>query len=431
MKRPWLAAAGTAALTGLLFSIVYNFCNWVTRLRPDVGVWVFEWERHWPVIPAMIVPYWSIDLLFVIGPFLCGTREELAVHRRRIVFVILAGGLGFLAIPLRFAFPRPHVEGIFAPFFAALYSFDLPHNLFPSLHIALRTLLAVLYARKTRGVMNGLVHVWFSLVGISTLLTWQHHLVDVVGGFWLAAIALHLYRFDEPPALRGTNLTLAVLYGIAAFAFTQIARLSWPWTFVFIWPAFAFAVGAFGYGGFGAGIYRKVHGRLTPGTKALLGPLLAAQWFSLLYYRRQSPRWSEVTPQVWIGALPDQADAQAAVTAGVTAVLDLTVEFSEVEGFHQLRYHPLPVLDLTAPTPEQLAEAADFIEREAARGIVFVHCKAGYSRSAGAVGAWLLKTGRARNVEDVIAQLEAARPGIVIRREIHDVLRRCETACLS
>jgi len=424
MKRPWLAAAGTAALTGLLFSIVYNFCNWVTRLRSDVGVWVFEWERHWPVIPGMIIPYWSIDLLFIIAPFLCVTREELAVHRRRIIFVILAAGLGFLAIPLRFAFPRPHVEGIFAPFFAALYSFDLPHNLFPSLHIALRTLLAVLYARKTRGVMNGLVHVWFSLVGVSTLLTWQHHLVDVVGGFWLAAIALHLYRFDEPPALRGTNLTLAVLYGIAAFACSQIARLAWPWTFVLIWPAFAFGVGAFGYAGFGSGIYRKVHGRLTAGTKVLLGPLLAAQWLSLLHYRRHSARWSEVTPQVWIGALPTESNAREAVAAGVTAVLDLTVEFSEAEAFLQTRYHPLPVLDLTAPTFQQLDAAADFIERESARGIVFIHCKAGYSRSAGAIGAWLLRTARAKDVEIVVTQLEAVRPGIVIRPEIRDSLRR-------
>jgi protein-tyrosine phosphatase/membrane-associated phospholipid phosphatase len=427
MKRPWLAAAGTATLTGLLFSVVYNFCNWVTRLRSDVGVWAFAWECHWPLIPAMIVPYWSIDLLFVVAPFLCASREELAVHRRRVVFVILAGGLGFLAIPLRFAFPRPHVEGVFAPFFGALYSFDLPHNLFPSLHIALRTVLAALYARKTRGVLNGLVHVWFSLVGISTLLTWQHHLVDVVGGFWLAAIALHLYRFDEPPTLRGSNFTLATLYGIAAFVFSQIARLSWPWTFIFVWPAFAFEIGAFGYAGFGAGIYRKIGGRLTPTTKALLGPLLAAQWLSLIYYRRKSARWNEVTPQVWIGALPADTDARAAVAAGVTAVLDLTVEFSEAKVLRQLRYHPLPVLDLTAPTLEQLAAAADFIDREAACGIVSVHCKAGYSRSAGAIGAWLLKSGRAQSVEQVVTQLETVRPGIVIRPEIREALRRFQS----
>jgi len=186
-------------------------------------------------------------------------------------------------------------------------------------------------------------------------------------------------------------------------------------------------VGAFGYAGFGASIYRKVRGRLTPETKVLIGPLLAAQWLSLLYYRRKSARWDEVTLQVWIGALPTEADAQTAVAAGVTAVLDLTIEFSEAEAFRPLPYHPLPVLDLTAPTLEQLNEAADFIARESAQGIVFVHCKAGYSRSAGAIGAWLLKTGRAKDVEEVVTQLEAVRPGIVIRSEIRASLRRFGT----
>ena len=399
MKRPWLAAAGTAALTGLLFSVVYNLCNWITGLRADVGVWAFAWEKHWPLIPAMIVPYWSIDLLFVLAPFLCKTREELAVHRRRIVFVILGGCLGFLAIPLRFAFARPHVGGALAPMFAAIYSFDRPHNLFPSIHIALRTALAALYARKTRGAARWLVHGWFSLIGISTLLVWQHHVADVLGGFWLGAIVLHLYRFDEPPAPRSANRTMAALYALTAFAFSQLARVAWPWTFVLVWPAFAFGVAAFGYAGFGAGIYRKRDGQLTLPTKILLGPLLAAQWLSWIYYRRKSARWNAIAPQVWIGALPTGAVAREAVAAGVTAVLDLT-----------------------APTDAQLAVAADFIARESALGIVFVHCKAGYSRSAGAVGAWMLGTGRARNVAEVVTALEQARPGIVIRCEIREVL---------
>ena len=67
MKRPWLSAAWTVALTGLLFIVAYNVCNRLTGLRPDVGVWAFSWERYWPVIPALIVPYWSEDLLFVIA----------------------------------------------------------------------------------------------------------------------------------------------------------------------------------------------------------------------------------------------------------------------------------------------------------------------------------------------------------------------------
>ena len=424
MKRPWLSAAWTVALTGLLFIVAYNVCNRLTGLRPDVGVWAFSWERYWPVIPALIVPYWSEDLLFVIAPFLCRTREEVAVHRKRIVFCILAGCMGFLVIPLRFAFPRPHVEGVFAPLFAALYSFDLPHNLFPSLHIALRTLLASMFLRFAVGPWRWLTHVWFSLVGISTLLTWQHHLVDVLGGFWLGLIALHLYRFDEDLPPRASNRTIAIGYAILALACSQLARISWPWTFPFVWPAFAFGVGAFGYGGFGAGIYRKRDGRLTWLTKLLLGPLLFLQWLSWIYYRVKSPRWNEVTPQVWIGALPTPEIARDAISAGVTAVLDLTVEFSEAGSFQKARYLNLPVLDLTPPSCSQLGDAVRFIDRESKRGIVFIHCKAGYSRTAGAVGAWMLETGRARSVEEVVAQLEAVRPGIVIRLEIRDALRK-------
>ena len=48
---------------------------------------------------------------------------------------------------------------------------EYPHNLFPSLHIALRMILADIYARHTRGVVRVLVHVWFSLIGLSTVLT--------------------------------------------------------------------------------------------------------------------------------------------------------------------------------------------------------------------------------------------------------------------
>ena len=423
-KRPWLAAAGTVALTGLLFIVAYNICNHLTGLRSDVGVWVFSWEQFWPVIPALIVPYWSEDLLFVIAPFLCRTPEELSVHRRRIIFCIVAGCLGYLLIPLRFAFPRPHVEGLFAPLFAALYTFDLPHNLFPSLHIALRTLLASVFARAIAGPARWLSNAWFSLIGISTLVTWQHHIIDVVGGFWLGLIALHLYRFDETPQPRASNRMIAIGYAILAVACSQLARISWPWTFLFVWPAFAFGVGAFGYGGFGAGIYRKRDGRLTALTKALLGPLLFLQWLSWIYYRGKSPRWSEVTPQVWIGALPAASDAREAIAAGVTAVLDLTAEFSETQPLLETRYQNIPVLDLTAPNGSQFLEAVRFIEAESARGIVFIHCKAGYSRTAGAVGAWMLATGRARSVGDVVAQLEAIRPGIVIRPEIRAALRQ-------
>ncbi len=426
MQRFWRSAS-VAALTGGLFVVVYNACNYLTRLRSDVGTWAFSWERHWPVIPWMIVPYWSIDLLFVIGAFLCTTREEVAAHRRRLTFCILVAAIFFLLIPLRFAFPRPHVDGLFAPWFAALYSFDLPHNLFPSLHLAFRTILTDVFARKAPGIWRWVVHIWFSLIGISTLLTWQHHLVDVLGGFWLAAMAIHLFPVKEERVIRSGNWHVAIYYAIAAIACTQLARLAWPWTFLFTWPAFSFVLAAFGYAGFGAGIYRKREGRLTLLTKMLMAPLLFAQWLSWKHYRRKSDRWNAITPNVWIGSHPTPQDAREAAAAGVTAVVDLTVEFTAVETFRGLRYHHVPVLDLTAPSAEQFTEAIRVIETEAERGIVYVHCKAGYSRSAGIVGAWLLTTGRAKSVEEAIETLRAARRGIVIRLEIRRALESIMT----
>ena len=423
MKRPWAAAAATAIGTSLLFSVVYNLCNHLTAIRPDIGMWAFEWERHWPMIAAFIVPYWSIDALFFSAPFLCTSRAELSVYRNRIIFSILAGGLCFLLMPLKFGYPRPHVTGMFSPWFQALYGFDLPHNLFPSLHIALRTLLTDIYLRKSPRGLRWFVHGWFCAVGLSTLFTWQHHLVDVLGGFWLAAIAIQFYPFEPSASVQGSNVRVGIYYGIGAVLLTQFARISWPWTFPLVWPAFALGAAAFAYCGSGVVPYRKRNGQLTWPTQILFAPLLFGQWLSLLHYRRRSERWSVLTPNVWIGALPNETDAREAVEAGVTAVLDLTLEFSEAPSFRSLHYHHLPVMDLTAPSLAQLEEAAQIIAQEAKSGIVFVHCKAGYSRTAAAVGAWLLRSDQARTVAQVVDLLESARPGIIIRPEVRRALQ--------
>ncbi len=127
----WSAARTSAGLS-LLFLAVYGSCNWFTSLRTDVGTWYFEWERRIPFVPLMILPYMSIDLFFVAGPFLCRDRAELGTFRRRIVLAIVAAGGVFLLFPLRFAFERPAVTGWLGAVFDAFRTLDQPYNLFPS-----------------------------------------------------------------------------------------------------------------------------------------------------------------------------------------------------------------------------------------------------------------------------------------------------------
>ena len=128
--------------------------------------------------------------------------------------------------------------------------------------------------------------------------------------------------------------------------------------------------------------------------------------------------------------LSDRLAAQA-VEGGVKTVLDLTAEFSEAKPFLKTTYRNMPILDLTAPNMGQLREMAALIAEHtqdgaehAQDGDVYVHCKIGYSRSAAAVGAYLLSSGQVRDASEAIERLRAARPSIVIRAEIRAALDR-------
>jgi protein-tyrosine phosphatase/membrane-associated phospholipid phosphatase len=419
----WSAARTSAGLS-LLFLAVYGSCNWFTSMRTDVGTWYFEWERRIPFVPLMIVPYMSIDLFFVLGPFLCRDRAELGTFRRRIVLAIVAAGVVFLLFPLRFAFERPAVTGWLGAVFDTFRTLDQPYNLFPSLHITLRTILVDLYARHTTGLLRAGMHAWFSLIGLSTVFTYQHHVIDVVGGFVLAAVCFWAVRDSPLTAPVVPDRRVATLY-LTGFAFAVVlAVVGWPWTAILLWPAALLLIVAAAYLGVGPGIFRKAGGRLPFSTRLLFGPYLLGQYLSLRYYRRHCRPWDQVVPNVLIGGRLTDAEATHLIRSGVTAVLDLTSEFSESSPFLGLAYCNTPILDLTAPTPEHLQAATAFIAQHAKTGVVYVHCKIGYSRSAAVVGAHLLATGQAATVAEAELRLRRARPSIVIRPEALAALHR-------
>jgi protein-tyrosine phosphatase/membrane-associated phospholipid phosphatase len=413
-KLFWTAACST------LFVLVYGACNGFTSQRGDVGTICFPWERGLPFVPWMIVPYWSIDLFFLGSFFLCRNREDLNRHGKRILAAILGAGLCFLLFPLRIGYERPEIEGLWKPLYTMLWSFDRPHNLFPSLHIALLTILADVYGRRTRGLLRAGLSFWFVLVALSTLLTRQHHMVDVAGGLLLGLLCLHLISGSK--SVIAFEPRIGVRYLLGSLALAGLASLLPPTGLILLWPALGLALISTGYFGAGASVYGKTGARLPLTSKLLLAPCLAGQQLSLAYYRRRSDLWNAVAPGVWIGARPSDAEARDLVALGVTAVLDLTAEFQEPEALVRTRYRCIPVLDLTAPTLSQLVEAVDFIDREAPRGIVYVHCKAGYSRSAVVVGAWLLASGGASTTDEALAILKRERPEIVLRPEVRRAL---------
>jgi membrane-associated phospholipid phosphatase len=138
----------------------------------------------------------SIDLFFVAAPFLSRTDRELSILAKRIATAIIVAGVCFLLFPLRFAFPRPHADGWLGAIFDWFHGMDAPYNLLPSLHAALMLILADVYLQHTRNGLRVAIFIWFALIALSPVLTYQHHLIDIAGGLALGLLCFLL--FSQP-----------------------------------------------------------------------------------------------------------------------------------------------------------------------------------------------------------------------------------------
>ena len=421
-SRPLAAATFWCVVLGIGFFACYGLCLRVTAARAPVPTVMFAWERYIPFVPAMIVPYMSIDLLFAASFFLCATRAELNAHVKRIVFAIVIACACFLLFPLQMGYARPPMTGFWAAWYAPLDALDRPYNLAPSLHLALRTILWVIYIRHTRGVLQLATKGWLLLIGLSTLLTYQHHVFDLVTGQALGLLALYVFPDAMPDHAsfhRRHHLTprprMAALYACLGITLGVIGYLLRPWGFVLVWPAASMLIIAAAYIWLGPNVFRKRDGRLGFATRFALGPYLLGGWLTLPHYRRQAATWVEVTPQLILGRRLTDAEAREQIGRGVAAVLDLTSECAAPPAFRAIAYRNIPVLDLTVPTPRQLDDAVAFIRAHAHDGRkVYLHCKLGRSRSAAVAAAYLIAEGIAPSAAEAVERVRRVRPEIVV-----------------
>jgi protein-tyrosine phosphatase len=303
---------------------------------------------------------------------------------------------------------------------------DAPYNLLPSLHAALTLILLDIYFRHTRDFVRVATMIWFVLIALSPVLTYQHHLIDIVGGFVLAGYCFYLFRDSThaPPIV--VNRRIGSCYAAGAAVLLIISTIFWPWGVLLLWPAIALGIVAIAYFGAGPIVFRKTEGKLPWSARFVLAPCLLGQYLSLLYYRSQCRSWDKVTPQIWIGGKLGCRSANKALCSGVVSVLDLSAEFSEAKLFRQINYRNIPVLDLTALTQAQLVETSKFMGNHSRNGVVYVHCKIGYSRSAAAVAAYLIMSGKVTTAEEAFAMIRRVRPSVVIRPEVLSALSEFE-----
>ena len=176
-----------------------------------------------------------------------------------------------------------------------------------------------------------------------------------------------------------------------------------------LWIAVALALVALNYGSIGAAGFQKRDGRLSPAASLLFAPYLAGAIVNARAWTRGRPAFDPVGDDVWLGRVPTPAELDR---GGFDGVVDLTCELPIDPG--RRAYVNIPVLDLTLPDRAALSDAVAAIERLRSNGRVLVCCALGVSRSAVAVAAWLVATGRAPDADAALARVRAARPQIVL-----------------
>ena len=181
----WVCGLSAAALQSLIyFGIGHAHITRSTELLRT---------RFDDAIPFIAVTAWFYlpvyAAIFIIA--IAGLRTRTYFNRALAgVLIILAVGLVGHSL-VRAEYPRPVVappyHGISELFMAWVQAVDPPGNVFPSLHVAHTSSLALIIFAENRR-LGRVVIVMAALLALSTLTTKQHFIADVISGFALAAI---------------------------------------------------------------------------------------------------------------------------------------------------------------------------------------------------------------------------------------------------
>jgi hypothetical protein len=224
LKASGLERAALALFACTVFAATYFGVGW--RIDParahSLG---FPLDARIPFLADSVWVYLSLFPLAFLPLFVVRCprlfRRTIAAYASAIILAALV----FVAYPVTSSGLRVDPSGLdtmrFAPWTVALlYRLDPPYNLFPSLHLAI-ALLSALVAWKARASYGAVALAALIPIVVSISTVKQHFVVDGIAGMALASIAygwmVHGYepRDGQPAAYgwRGPASFLAILIG--------------------------------------------------------------------------------------------------------------------------------------------------------------------------------------------------------------------------
>ena len=159
--------------------------------RPRLIEITTDFDRMVPLVPAFVIPYLSfIPLVFVFLPWIAlRSRTVFRAYTLSIFIAQMILNVLYIAVPATVV--RPTIEGtdVFSVLLRDLvWKLDEPLNTFPSNHVTLSVIaIFALSSLKLRKWWVLPLQLWLGVVCISTLLVYQHVVLDLVAGVVIGA----------------------------------------------------------------------------------------------------------------------------------------------------------------------------------------------------------------------------------------------------
>ncbi len=193
--------AWTSLWITILWIVLYGQTNHLAQFAPVKYDFSFDWEKNIPLIPWMILPYVSLNVMTFVPLFHLGPSEIRHLGRAMGLATVLAA-LVFYFFPAPLVHTRPDYVPTWNFLFQLVFSLDDVNNTLPSLHITYSTQLLFALWPKMKSFRYFYL-VWFLLVCVSVLFTWQHHFMDIIAGLFLAGcIQKFLPKLTEDDSFR-------------------------------------------------------------------------------------------------------------------------------------------------------------------------------------------------------------------------------------
>jgi membrane-associated phospholipid phosphatase len=177
-------------ITFLFAGAIYLLANHHPIFEPQLLA-MTSFDRAIPFLPWTVLIYVSEYIYFAAVYLLC--RNTLNVNRvvYSVVAIQLVSVSIFMAWPTTYPrelFPLPaDLNPLVRWVFTNLRNGDAPTNCCPSLHVSSVFLCGMVFINEQREKLWPFM-IWATLIGLSTLTTKQHYIVDVVTGLAMALL---------------------------------------------------------------------------------------------------------------------------------------------------------------------------------------------------------------------------------------------------